>query len=200
MVDTVQHRYGWQTRIFHAALAIAIITQLATSQFMTRPRAGAEGDWIFEIHEYSGIAAFVLALALFLRIAIRPRGTAMVQLFPWFSGVRLKALGADIKAHWSAAKKFNIPNSDRGSALPSAVHGLGLLLMLVMAITGVTYWAADKFGAGKSPVVGAALEVHELFSNLVWAYLIGHATLALIHHFKGQASIFEMWSFRRDKA
>ncbi len=199
-MEDVQNKHGWLTRLFHATLAIAIVTQLTTSQFMTRPKAGAEGDWIFEIHEYSGICAFVLASALFLRIAIRPRGTAFGQLFPWFSAARLKALVADLKIHWTAAKKFRLAKFDAGAALPSAVHGLGVMLMLAMATTGVIYWLAGKFGATQSSFVGLAMDIHETLSNAVWAYLIGHAGFALIHHFKGEASLLEMWSLRRNRA
>mgnify|MGYP003649509327 CR=1 FL=1 len=40
------------------------------------------------------------------------------------------------------------------------------------------------------------LLLHVTFANLVWAYLIGHAGLAILHHFTSKASLSEMWSFR----
>lgn len=199
-MDAAHYKHGWQTRLFHAALALSIIVQLATSQFMIHPGRGREGDLLFEVHEYSGLLAFVLALALFLRIAIRPRGTAFGQLFPWFSGSRLKALASDFGRHVRAAARFKLPPYDPEGAFPSAIHGLGLLLMGLMATTGTIYWLAGKLGAGQSPIVGTAMGLHETFSSLVWVYVIGHALLALVHHYTDHLSLTEMWSLKRNKA
>ncbi len=192
-------KHSWATRLFHAALALAIITQLATSQLMEKPGPGKPENVFFEIHEYSGLIALVLATLFFLNIALRDKGTDAGALFPWLSGARLRALGADLSDHVKAAKKFRLPEYKSESPLASAVHGLGLALMAVMAGTGAIWWAAGKLGAAKSPVVNVAIEAHEIFSNLVWAYLIGHASLALIHHFTDGLSLAEMWSLKRHR-
>ena len=38
--------------------------------------------------------------------------------------------------------------------------------------------------------------VHHTLANLVRAYLIGHAGLAVLHHFAGHSSLAVMWSVR----
>ncbi|MWV29246.1 cytochrome b/b6 domain-containing protein [Aurantiacibacter rhizosphaerae] len=194
-----RYKHSWPTRLFHAALALSIITQLATSQFMVTPKAGRPENVFFEIHEYSGLTALVLATLFFLNIAFRNRGTEAGLLFPWFSGARLRALGADISQFLKSAAKFRLPPYHSESPIASAVHGLGLLLMALMASTGALWWAGGKFGVPGSQITDVAMEVHEIFSNLVWVYLIGHAAMALIHHYTDQMSLKEMWSLKKHR-
>lgn len=67
------------------------------------------------------------------------------------------------------------------------MHGLGLLLVTLMAASGFTWWL------GATGAVGP----HKLFANLVWVYLIAHTGLAVVHHLRRDASLAEMWSLRR---
>ena len=43
---------------------------------------------------------------------------------------------------------------------------------------------------------GILMFVHHTLANLVRAYLIGHAGLAVLHHFAGHSSLAVMWSVR----
>lgn len=187
-----KHSVG--TRVFHGALAATIVTQLATSQFMPGPDKAA-GAWLFNLHQYSGLAAAALALGFWITLMVRRKGTSMAALFPWFSGARRRALAGDIKAHFSALVKFRLPAHDPDAALPSAVHGLGLLLMSVMAASGLAYYVIVWAGLHSSePDDMLVMQVHFLFANLVWVYLIAHAGLALVHHIIGSVSLRTMWS------
>jgi cytochrome b561 len=38
------------------------------------------------------------------------------------------------------------------------------------------------------------LEVHETFANVMWAYLVAHAALALLHEWAGHRTIRRMFS------
>ena len=80
--------------------------------------------------------------------------------------------------------------------LASAVHGLGLLLMTVMAVTGTVWFVNETWIYSQSTYMRLDIIAHHLFANLVWAYLIGHALLALVHHYSGQASLKIMWSVK----
>ena len=66
-------------------------------------------------------------------------------------------------------------------ALAGAVHGLGLLAATGMALSGATYFFTER----SSPVHRLALASHHLIANLMWAYVIGHVSLALIHRLRG---------------
>jgi cytochrome b561 len=187
--------YGFSTRLFHGTLATAIVVQLASSQVMQVPRETHPGNWAFEVHQYSGMIALALALAFWVVVMTRIGGTDPGAMVPWFSAVRRAAFLRDLKAHWAAARAFRFADYDRSSPFAAAVHGLGLLLMTVMATTGTIYVIAGQIGYQDSPLLHLAMDLHGAAGNLVWAYLIGHAALAAIHHIKRDLSLRDMWSF-----
>lgn len=184
------------TRLFHASLAMAIVAQLATSQVMRPPEVGAAGDIWFTLHQYSGLTAAALALGLWGVMALRQRGTALGALLPWASSKRLKALGSDMIAHLRCIMARRLPPHDPHSPLASAVHGLGLVLMSAMAATGVLFYLMNWLGMIGQPATELVLSAHKLGANLVWAYLIGHAGIALLHHLTRQMRLSSMWSLR----
>ena len=194
----LQTRHNRATRILHGGLALAIGIQLLTSLAMHGPDDVQAGDILFQVHRYSGVAATVLAFGLWLTILLRSRGTDFGALLPWFSGWRLAALGRDIKAHAAAALKLRLPTHDPQAALPSAIHGLGLVLISAMAASGAVYFGQVAFGLHSAEPEGmVAMTVHLALANLVWAYLIAHAGLALLHHLLRSMRLSTMWSFGR---
>jgi cytochrome b561 len=198
MTRQIARPHDFRTRLLHILIAVLVISQVTTSQFMVAPGKNREEDLLFEIHEYTGIVTFFLIFGLWVYTFSRARGTRPGLLFPWFSRNTLSALAADARLHLRALMKFRLPDHQQNSPLASAVHGLGILLIVLMAGTGVTWFIGMQFGNMAQSWAKAAKEVHELFSNLVWAYLIGHAGIALINHFAGKQRLSEMWSVAKD--
>ncbi|EEW25073.1 conserved hypothetical protein [Rhodobacter ferrooxidans] len=191
-------RHNRATRFLHAGLALAIVTQLVTSLQMHGPDDVQAGDILFQVHRYSGLAATVMAFGLWVTILVRSRGTDLGALMPWFSGRRLMALGLDIKVHAGAALKLRLPEHDPPAALPSAIHGLGLVLISAMAASGAVYFAQVALGLHSAEPDGMiAMTVHLALANLVWAYLIAHASLALLRHLMQSMRLSTMWSLGR---
>ncbi|PWW04042.1 cytochrome b561-like protein [Hoeflea marina] len=195
--QSISPKHTLATRLAHASLATAIILQLASSQFMRHPRGATPGDWLFSVHEYVGLFALLAAFGFWLAMAARRRGISAGLLFPWLSGSRIGAVWTDIKIHLRSLMKLRLPPYEDDAPLASAVHGLGLLLMTFMALTGTIYFIGELNDATQSAFVRLDKEAHELFANLVWAYLIGHAALAVLHHYLSNLSLGEMWSLRR---
>jgi len=193
--DSVKHSF--LTRLAHAGLALAVIVQLLTSLVLTAPAPDAKGNWYFEVHEYGGLTAFAFMLLFWVVMLGRKHGTPFGLMFPWVSGARLAALWSDIKLHVQSLLKFKMPPYDDHSPLASAVHGLGLLLVTAMATSGTIYYFINAGNPDAGGLVGVVMFVHQTLANLVWAYLIGHAGLAVIHHFTQNTSLTEMWSLRR---
>lgn len=190
-----KRRHSGFTRFSHMALAATIITQLVSSLVMVPPLDGNAADLAFSIHQYSGIGAFVFALLFWVIIMARKEGTSFGSLVPWLSIKRLRLLKADIADHLRAILRLRLPDYNDNKPLASAVHGLGLLLMTGMAATGVAFAIAMQNGLGEETNwVANALVLHVTFANLVWAYLIGHAGLAILHHITAKASLVEMWA------
>lgn len=181
-------RHALTTRLIHAGLALSIITQLTTSLVMRAPHGTSPGDLLFEVHEYSGYAALGFAALFWLALALRTKGTSLGSLIPWFSANRRAALVEDTKAQLASARHLSLPDMDDHRPMASAIHGLGLLLMTLMATTGT---ASVLFPGVREQVLG----VHVLFANVVWAYLIGQAGLALLAHWTRHLDLREMWRF-----
>ncbi len=189
--------HNFKTRLFHSVIAILVVSQVVTSQFMTKPGESLKEDILFEVHEYTGVAVFFLILAFWIFVYFRDRGTEPATLFPWFWKKKRMALWADTKVHLAALSKFKVPEHVRGAALPSAVHGLGILLITLMATTGIGWWIAIKLGDVATAWGETSRQVHEITSKLVWAYLIGHVGFALINQFAGKQPLTDMWSLKK---
>jgi cytochrome b561 len=99
----------------------------------------------------------------------------------------LKAVGTDLARHWAQLKRLRLPGGEAETPLASAVHGLGLLAALAMGASGA--WLFTQAVPG-----GLVLETHKLVSNLMWAYVVGHAGLALLHQASGHRVLQRMLS------
>ncbi|MBE2259886.1 MAG: cytochrome b/b6 domain-containing protein [Rhodobacteraceae bacterium] len=197
----IAHRkHAFSTRLVHAGLALAVIVQLLTSLPMEPPAADSVGNGFFQIHQYSGLAAFAFVFAFWAVVCVRSPGTAPGTLFPWFSGSRLSALRTDARTHLAALLRRRLPPHDSQAALPSAIHGLGLLLISAMAVSGTVYYFINTGDPDAGGAVGAVMLVHRTLANVVWVYLFGHAGLGVIHHYAHDVSLGEMWSLERDAA
>jgi hypothetical protein len=193
----VPAKHSIATRAVHAMLAAAIALQLLTSLVLTRPRPGVPESWMQIVHDYVGLAALVFATAFLLIALARRAGTGFGALFPWTSTARLRALVEDIRQHLAALAQFRMLVHDDAGPFPSAVHGLGLMLMFGMALSGAIWFTAGLAGLQQTAAIREILGLHKLFGNLAWAYLIGHAALGVLHHYFGESRLDEMWSLRR---
>lgn len=71
------------------------------------------------------------------------------------------------------------------------MHGLGLLTALAMAATGAWLYT-------QSVPAGLVLQAHKLLSNLVWAYVVGHAGLAVLHQATGHRVLQRIFGSGKD--
>ena len=195
--DTAAPRFSAPTRLLHAGIALAIITQLLTSLVLRPEEHGQAGNVYFEVHEYAGLAAFALLAGFWVLVAIRRRGTEAGALWAWFSARRLAALRDDLGAHLTSLRQLRFPCHDDHAALPSAIHGLGIALMSAMAVTGTLYYVVNQGDPDAGGFVGVLMFIHTSLANLVWAYLIGHEGLAVIQHFFNDYSLLNMWALRK---
>jgi cytochrome b561 len=173
------------TRLLHMLLALAIIHQLVISLIMHGPRKGGLG---WQLHETVGVASLAIIGVFWLWTLLRRRETRVAQLFPWLSRAGWAALWQDGLVHIAALRRLRLPHGD-DSPIASAVHGLGLLTATVMALTGASYFLQ---GLVPQSLTHAAMFVHESVANLMWAYLIAHAGLAVLHELTGQRVLVRM--------
>lgn len=180
------------TRVIHLLLLLAVLAQLATSQLMGRPHPGETASWTFSLHEYVGLASLATVGAFWLWAVVRHGETRLGRLLPWFSASACKAVFADAAAQLRLLARLQPPSDDDG-ALASAVHGLGLLVITAMAVSGTVYYVGPHAQIGRT-----ALTLHKMLANLTWAYLITHAGLAVLHHLLG-SDIFSRMFWTRHR-
>lgn len=189
--------YGWGTRVIHISLALAVVVQLATSLFMSHDTNSGREDLLFEVHEYAGLTSLVIIAVFWLVVFFRKKGTPLGLLFPWFSRVRRKALTTSAMRHLKLIKARKVPGYEDEDAVASAIHGIGILIISVMTVTGLLYFVSGKMGAPDGVVATVAITIHAPFSKLVWAYLIGHAGIAVLHAVRREIPLSVMWSLKK---
>lgn len=151
---------------------------------MRSPGPNRPGDSWFELHEKVGIAATVILVAFWLWSIFRSGETRFVAFFSWFSPSQLKRVFGD------ARRLFAPLHEDRSErAFASAIHGLGLIVATVMAASGLLGY----FVASARLLLG----VHETVAPLMWAYLVGHVGISIIHEVRGERIVAPMFRLGR---
>ncbi|ASJ75824.1 cytochrome b/b6 domain-containing protein [Granulosicoccus antarcticus] len=197
-LETNIETHNRATRLLHAILAISIVTQLGSSLLMVAPLRNHTPDLFFEIHEYSGLAALALSIAFWITILIRRSGTPVAKILPWFSPLTRQLLWQDARQHFQTLRGKRLPSYQSDAPLACAIHGLGLLLILAMAITGGLFYLALLLGTPDAAWAGLDLDMHKLLASMAWTYLIAHAGVAVLYRYVGQLDLGCMWSFKGD--
>jgi len=181
------------TRLLHLVLLMSIVHQLLNSEFMQRPKPGHAPSLLYMMHEYIGLSSFGVVLAFWVWTLVRRGETTLDSLFPFLFPSRMRAIFTEIIS--AAGELRDIEVLERvGRILAGAVHGLGLLVVTGMAVTGTVYY----FAVG-TPLAHQALQLHKLMANLMWAYLIGHGGVAVLHHLLGSDVLRRMFWIRRGR-
>jgi len=182
------------TRILHAALAVAIVHQLVVSLFLERPKpAGPTENVAFELHETVGLISLGLLALYWLWTMVRLNEEGPRALFPWFSAERRRRVLADIGTYLRSLAQRRLPSPTAETPLASAIHGLGLVVATAMAVTGGIVYALMGGDGSLSGDGRFVLELHEAFASLMWAYLIGHAGIAVVHDIVGHRVLGRMF-------
>ncbi|MGE3692582.1 MAG: cytochrome b/b6 domain-containing protein [Novosphingobium sp.] len=169
------------TRVLHWLTALAIVTQLGLSLVMQSPGRNRPGDALFEVHEKVGIAATAILIAFWIWSIARSGETRIAAFIPWFSVRQLKLVWADARNLFGT-----VHEGGRERPFASAVHGLGLIVATIMALSGL-------LGYFVTPA-RSLLGVHEAIAPLMWAYLIGHVAISIVHELRGERIIRSMLS------
>lgn len=187
--------------MLHTALAVAISHQLIISWFMERPQPnGSDGNFAYELHETVGLASLALLFLFWCWTLFRNRETEFGKLFPWLSSARLNGLMEDAESYLKGIRALRERSSTSGSALASAIHGLGLITASIMAITGAIYYFSVTAGGTFITLATAALTTHATVANLMWAYLIGHSGMSIVHELLGSPVLKQMFFGRSRKS
>jgi cytochrome b561 len=185
------------TRLLHLGLALAVTAQLALSLVMPAPgvhhhrHTPLQAD-SFEIHEWVGMATLGIVLAHWLWTAFARESVGLSRLFPWRSRAR-REVYSDLRGLGSR----QLPHGGPRGGLPGLVHGLGLLAVSGMALTGsvIFFWLPEN-GAAVPAGAKNVIEIHQFIANFVWVYWFGHVGLAVLHRLAGHDTLRAMFRLR----
>ena len=181
----MSHR-TWFTKVLHAALLLSVAHQLSLVGLVKPPRAASAGNIFFAWHETVGLFTLGVVTVFWLWALVRRSAPSLGALFPWLSVRRRQAVWNDLRDHLNELRRrFRLKDADE-SALASAVHGLGLLTVFAMSGTGAVMALGGIPG-------GPVLQIHKLLANLMWVYVIAHASIALLHQFQGHRVLQRMF-------
>lgn len=190
-------RHDLTTRWLHAGIALGVTTQLGLSMLMDAPDdkdevlASGLPLLFFKVHEKIGMALLALLILHWLWSVSGHVQDGLGHLFPWFSKERMGKVVDEARETF----KFKLPDPEVSNSLAGAVHGLGLLAATGMATTGTVIFFNLNVETGHMTSLGESFHIiHGTIAPLMWAYLIGHFAVAVIHKRMGHTNVKEMFS------
>jgi len=171
------------TRTLHTALATAVVIELALQAVMRVPPGIGQGldDWnrqAFELHSHFGPVLTLLCVLYWLWICLPVSRPGIAQLFPW----RRRARRSELEREFVDLLRRQLPLRRPAGTLARTVQGLGLLAVTASVLGGtVSYFGYYT----RVPVPGRVLHWASvelvITSWLVWSFVIGHVSMALLH-------------------
>ncbi|HID37405.1 MAG TPA: cytochrome b/b6 domain-containing protein [Ghiorsea sp.] len=195
--------YDKVTRLLHWGFALLIPLQLLSEELMKRPKPGRirteSQAFFFDMHEWVGMLALTLVL-MRLTWALMSKEASWSRLFPYFSSESRQLLPSRLKDEMAGWLKGKFAETGQQSPVSGIVHGLGILLVLALGITGaVMLYGMEESGAMLG-LVHLAKETHEFLGELLWIYIIAHVGMAILHTLLGHPVLRRMFFFKDKRA
>ncbi|MDQ6988207.1 MAG: cytochrome b/b6 domain-containing protein [Mariprofundaceae bacterium] len=204
--------YGQPIRILHTLLALCVLTQIAVGELMDVPEVenvpaqtqsmlsiplafaheshAAAGGVVeetlgFEVHEYLGLTIAALILIRLILAFTSVPGAGWCGLFPYLCAGGRKTLIEESKAQLAGWKQGKLAPPEEGETLARSVHGLIILAVSCMAITGVTLYFGWSTTAPQTELIELVAETHELIVGGLEALLLAHILAVFLHQRQG---------------
>lgn len=173
------------TRWLHAALAVAVVIDLALMSVMRVPPGPDLGifDWhreAFELHVHFGLIVATLCLLHWLWISLPVARPGVGYLFPWMDRDRRAILAREFRD----LARSRLPSPHELSPLVGTVQGLGLSAVTASVIGGFISYLGyyTSVPIPRSVLHWCAIELVAT-SYPVWIFVIAHSVMALVHRF-----------------
>ncbi len=183
------------TRFLHLGLALTVTVQLMVSLFMVAPGSRHPSTLVthggFIVHEWVGLAALLIVL-LHWTWSVLGSGTAGIgHLFPLDRDGR-RLMVTELRGLLAG----RISRGGPRGGVAGLAHGLGLLAVTAVAATGGLLFVLFPPHGSTAAVTRVIREMHELLSELVWAYWFGHIGMAVLHEIRGEGVLQRMFRLR----
>ena len=186
-------RWSLPTRFLHLGLVATVTFQLLISFVMAEPdhKGGPMARLAFEAHEVIGLSALLIVFLHWVWTFTNQTDGGLRNLFPWFGQERQK-LFEEVRA----MLRGHFPEGESRGGLVGLIHGLGLLAVTAIAVTGGILFLLFPETGEPGVVAEAFAELHEGLASLVWVYWLGHGGIAIVHHAMGHDTVKNMFNFK----
>ena len=166
-------------RWLHFGIALTTVVCLILSLFMIPNARQFSGSYIaFTLHKFIGLQALVF-ICIYLLWCSRGYTKKPSDLFPWFYPDRLRELWREIRPGLRGFKDWRL--------IPSAVQGLGIIIILLSNLLGVLLIFDIIFPTWLSVYsFKHLLKIHIISVNIIWIYLAIHLGAFLLHWARGE--------------
>jgi cytochrome b561 len=180
MLKTIRNYFGEKltpsVRYLHYSILFLVLLQIILSNFIKINDDGAIGQNAIEYystwaHISVGLSLLLLAI-VFTVVEFSKHGSS--YFYPYLSG-DLSQLKSDL----SKLKSLEVPNASP-KGLAAVIQGLGLGAILLVAISGTTWFVLWLYDLA---LANDVKEIHQLLTGLIEAYIIGHGGMGLMHIF-----------------
>ncbi len=188
-------RWSQTIRWLHFGLAFSVTSQLFLSLGMEESDE-AEGltQWLFIGHELFGLLALGFA-GFHWGWLLGGHDGGLKRLFP-LGSAGWQAVREDLRG----LMRLYLPRGGPRPGLPSLVEGLGLSVVTVQGLVGLTMFVVLP-PIGQLPEQFEWLtEFHAALGSLVWVYWLGHGGMAILHRFTGDDALGGISPFSRRAA
>ncbi len=169
----------------HGLMALGVVFQVLMIAF--RELVGHHSTWssyrelAIELHQYVGIFVFIVIALYFLQKILMARQDFYTRFYPMTKTSWIK-IREDIFCLVIQRKLPVRINKYSLGGLSGLVQGLGLLLVLFLSGVGTLAMCSWYGWLGVPAEWGDQLLIaHRFFGVLIWWYLGGHVSMALLH-------------------
>lgn len=162
-------------RLIHLLLAISVTAQLIIGATMRGPWPGRPESLGFEVHVVLGFSILALILLHWAWSIAHPE-EGIGHLLPW-TRAGLRSIVEEVRRSYHERQ---LPPGGPGGGVAGLVHGLGLLAITGLAMTGGLFYLLHVGGAGRGEVKPVLL-MHGTLAVIAWIYWGGHLIITVLH-------------------
>lgn len=157
----------------HWGISLCVIGSVISSLFVHPKNPNSVP---IKIHVWIGYGVTFFLICQWVLLSLKRYQFVRSHVFPYhFEGKQ--CILSDLKLLF----KGRLPPTGARSGISGLVEGLGLFLMTLMATTGLVFHFAAVYDATHLSSMIIFREVHNFFSGFVWAFVIGHGGMAVLH-------------------
>jgi cytochrome b561 len=188
-------RINTTTRVLHYGMIFCVLYQLISSEFMRVLEPGKMGGFdtiLFTLHMMVfGWGAFLIG-SVYVAILHEDKD-GWGRMVPWFSARYRTAFLKEARYDIASTLRGHFPLPEEQRALPGAVHGAGILLILAQGFTGAYVMLGVRSDGTMRSDTLLFLDLHSFFGALVWIFVIGHVTMFACHLIAGHRTILDVF-------